>query len=343
MTVARLPGRIAVLCGRWGRPDDETSVAVRGIAGAASRVVDVDVLVPGPLGAVVADGAFDVLGVGEPVAGRRWPHAVEPVEPVRGRAAYGAVLVEDADEEAVSAVRRLRPEPRLVRLEPGDGARRRATSTAGGTGPDTVLCVSMGGAAAGVDRVGLHLPVNPLAAQQPHLELGPARDYVLVLTDRGADVVAAQPAPRIAWLVARFPRRSFVSVENAIATVWRSRSPVARFGVHSRMDLWRLVAHARATVDLRPGPLFARECVESLRYGVPVIVPAGTSAARLAADGGLVFDDLPRLFDAVDAIADDRERTALARRGHVVVEEWYGDPGRFVQRVGAALGRSMAA
>ena len=343
MTVARLPGRIAVLCGRWGRPDDETSVAVRGIAGAASRVVDVDVLVPGPLGAVVADGAFDVLGVGEPVAGRRWPHAVEPVEPVRGRAAYGAVLVEDADEEAVSAVRRLRPEPRLVRLEPGDGTRRPSTGTAGGTGPDTVLCVSMGGAAARVDRVGLHLPVNPLAAQQPHLELGPARDYVLVLTDRGAGVVAAQPAPRIAWLVARFPRRSFVSVENAIATVWRSRSPVARFGVHSRMDLWRLVAHARATVDLRPGPLFARECVESLRYGVPVIVPAGTSAARLAADGGLVFDDLPRLFDAVDAIADDAERSALAGRGRLVVEEWYGDPGRFVQRVGAALERSMAA
>ncbi len=340
MTVARLPGRIAVLCGRWGRPDDETSVAVRGIAGAASRVVDVDVLVPGPLGDVVADGAFDVIGVGEPVAGRRWPLAIGPV---RGRAAYGVVLVEAADEEAVSAVRRLRPEPRIVRLEPGDGTRRPSTGTAGGTGPDTVLCVSMGGAAARVDRVGLHLPVNPLAAQQPHLELGPARDYVLVLTDRGAGVVAAQPAPRIAWLVARFPRRSLVSVENATATVWRSRSPVARFGVHSRMDLWRLVAHARATVDLRPGPLFARECVESLRYGVPVIVPAGTSAARLAADGGLVFDDLPRLFDAVDAIADDRERTALARRGHVVVEEWYGDPGRFVQRVGAALERSMAA
>jgi hypothetical protein len=343
VTVARLPGRIAVLCGRWGRPDDETSVAVRAIAGAASRVVDVDVLVPGPIGAVVADGAFDVLGVGEPVAGRRWPHAVEPVEPLRGRAAYGAVLVEDADEEAVSAVGRLRPEPRIVRLEAGDGARRRATSTAGGPGPDTVLAVSMGGAPAGVDRVGLHLPVNPLAAQQPHLELGPARDYVLVLTDRGADVVAAQPAPRIAWLVARFPRRSFVSVENAIATVWRSRSPVARFGVHSRMDLWRLVAHARATVDLRPGPLFARECVESLRYGVPVIVPAGTSAARLAVAGGLVFEDLPGLFDAVDAIADDAERSALAGRGRVVAEEWYGDPGRFVQRVGAALERSMPA
>ena len=105
-------------------------------------------------------------------------------------------------------------------------------------------------------------------------------------------------------------------VENAVASVWRARSLRGQITVDTRTDLWRLLAHARLTVDLAPGPLVARECVESLLYGVPVVVPAGTAGARLAAlGGGLWFGDEAELIGCVEALDDQQLHGTLAEQG----------------------------
>ena len=56
----------------------------------------------------------------------------------------------------------------------------------------------------------------------------------------------------------------------------------------TRMDLWRLVAHANVCIDLRPGSYIARECVEALRFGTPIIVPecAGPAVVHAREGGG---------------------------------------------------------
>ena len=58
----------------------------------------------------------------------------------------------------------------------------------------------------------------------------------------------------VAWLTARFPDKEVVVVEDATAAVWRGRVLRGIVDVYTRTDLWRLVAHARVTVDLAPGP-----------------------------------------------------------------------------------------
>jgi hypothetical protein len=187
--------------------------------------------------------------------------------------------------------------------------------------------------------IGLHVPVNPLAAERPHNALG-FTDYLLVLTDRGGGARRAEDDVTGAgrWLAAAFPRHHLVVVESGAATVWRCRALRGVITVDSRTDLWRLMAHALAVIDLRPGPLVARECVEALRYGTPVIVPEGTAAARLAAaGGGLSFDDMDGLFGCVDQVDDASRRDTLSTEGRVQADARYGDADGFVARVGAAL------
>ena len=127
-------------------------------------------------------------------------------------------------------------------------------------------------------------------------------------------------------------------IENALATVWRARSLRGAITIDTRTDLWRLLAHARLTVDLSPGPLIARECVESLLYGVPVVVPAGTGAARLAAlGGGLWFRDEAELLGCVEALDDQQVRDTLGEQGRSMAATWYGDAAGFVDRVADGL------
>jgi glycosyltransferase involved in cell wall biosynthesis len=94
------------------------------------------------------------------------------------------------------------------------------------------------------------------------------------------------------------------------------------------------------TVDLGPGRLLARECVESLRYGTPVIVPAVTAAAELAArGGGLSYRDAAELVGCVDTVGDRGLRDMLGTQGRQFTDDWYGDADRFVDRVGVVLTR----
>jgi hypothetical protein len=190
----------------------------------------------------------------------------------------------------------------------------------------------------GQDFIGLHVPINPIAATHRHNGLG-FTGYLLVLSDRiGADDVFP-PTAMVAWLTARFPSLDVVVVEDASAAVWRGRVLRGVVSVYTRTDLWRLLAHARVTVDLSPGRIIARECIESLRFGTPIVVPT-RSAARAHADagGGLTFSDFSELLACVAHLCDETVHAAISAQGREYADTQYGSQWAFVESVSRALG-----
>ena len=332
--------RLAVLSSSWARKSTESAFVMRSIAGALSRHADVDVLVPGERGPALPDGLFDVLPLGIDGPGH-WP---EPAPAEWPGLAPAAVLIEGNDRGAVALARLGAPGAAVLAVAFGGGVPPEAVAvlTVGAPSGDT------GGAPAGpgalprpgpalLHDVGLHVPVNPLAAERRHIGLG-ITGYVLVLSDRPGRPEPRDPAPAVAWLTARFPADPVVVVEGATASVWTGRALRGTITVDTRTDLWRLLAHARTTVDLAPGPLVARECVESLRYGTPIVVPARTPAADLAAEGGgLWYADTAEMLDCVASVADPAIQASLGTAGRERADSRYGDADRFVALVGEAL------
>ena len=98
------------------------------------------------------------------------------------------------------------------------------------------------------------------------------------------------------------------------------------------------MAWATVTVDLHPGPLFGRRCVESLLFGTPIVVPGDTIAREHAerGGGGLWFADAAELLWCVEALEDPGIRRTFAAQGHAYAEEEYGSTDRFIDRVGAS-------
>ena len=81
------------------------------------------------------------------------------------------------------------------------------------------------------------------------------------------------------------------------------------------------MAHAAVVVDLTPGTLVARECVEALRFGTPIVVPAGTTGAEhTRGGGGLCYDGVASLLDAVDRLGVPARRQEVASRGRRLAE-----------------------
>ena len=330
-------GGAVVLSRHWGGPDPEAAFVTRSLAGALSRHTGVDVMTPGPVAGPRPDGLFDVCAVGSGIRPGGWPAPDRVSWPRPGRHP-GLALVDAADPGALAVALAWAPEARVVAL---------ATTGTVPAGPSAVLTLrpSVHAAVAGggsvepqqVHLVDMHVPVNQLAAERPHNGLG-FTDYLLVLSDRGGVPDGSIPTAAVRWITARFPEEAVVAVEGAKAWVWRARSLRGVVAVDTRTDLSRLLAHARATVDLRPGALIARECVESLRFGTPIVVPAGTAAGELAAaGGGLWFADVAELLGCVEVIGRPGTRRELSTQGRSVADERHGDPARFVGQLGAVL------
>jgi len=187
------------------------------------------------------------------------------------------------------------------------------------------------------DFIGMHVPVNPIAEAHRHNGLG-FTDYLLVLSDRTSAGTINPPTPLVAWLSARFPKADVVVVEDASAAVWKGRALRGVVTVDSRTDLWRLLAHAQMVIDLAPGPVIARECIESLRFGVPIVVPVGSTAAvHAGAGGGFTFPGIPGLFACVEQLMDAKVRSDIASTGRRYANTTYGDPHRFVERVARVM------
>lgn len=313
--VAGSPERaVVVVSSSWWAPRSEQAFVLRCVAGALSRHAVVEVVSTTRAAEadtpVTADGVFDV---------RREPRS--DLDPVAG-------VVLAGDEDARAVLTRAYPSASIVVIGEGNGDGRGAFEWSPALPP-------LSGAA----EIGLSVVVNPLAAERPHNGLG-FTGYLLVLTDRGGRErrAADDATDGVRWLAAAFPRRHVVVVEGGVAAVWRGRALRGLVTVDSRIDLWRLMAHAHAVVDLSPGPLVARECVESLRFGTPVIVPARTVASRMAeAGGGGAYGDPNELLRCVDRLDDADARFTAAAEGRTVTDAWYGDPTGFVRRVSDAL------
>jgi hypothetical protein len=351
-------GRVLLLSSTWNGPETEPSFVMRSLAGATSRRRPVDVVTPGPFRSPRADGLFDVhqIGTTSPGAigtvtpgavGTVTPGAVGTVSedrtwPLPGDARWPAlhppalVLVHADDAGAMALALQFAPTAPLVAL---------ASSTRPVPQVDALITVtpdrrdSVADAnpdvAPRVYDTGLHVPVNPFVTKRPHSGIGFV-DYLLVLTDRaaGSGGHSLHPTALVAWLAARFPRQHTVIIEDGVATVWQWRSRRGAIDVETRTDLWRLFAHARAVIDLRPGPLVARECVEAQLVGTPIVAPSGSiGAEHAAAGGGIGFSNVDELMRAVASLEDEVVRDKLGQQGRTAAEDRYGHPDRLVDRM----------
>jgi len=307
-----------VVAGHWHDRRSELTFVTRAVAGAATRCGPVRVLVPGPPGRRQPDGAFDLEGMGED-GELRWPDTIP-----RG----GTVVVDELTPVLAEHVARIEPravfavsggvegdEPTWRRLRLVDGDDGHASST-----------------------VGVHVPVNPLAERHRHHGFG-FTGYQLVLSDRsGAE---GEPPPAVAWLSGGFHDADVLVVQHAVASAWRGRALRGRVTVDTRMDLWRLVAHAGVCIDLHPGAYLARECVEALRLGTPIVVPehSGPAAVHARAGGGSTFGDPGQLIDAVEKMRSEGNRASASDEGRRYADSRFGDPGALVTRMRTLLGQ----
>ncbi len=103
----------------------------------------------------------------------------------------------------------------------------------------------------------------------------------------------------------------------------------------SRVNLWRLMEHAVATIDVRPGGPLGREAIESMLLGTPVLVPEATAAMEhaRAASGGLWFADLRELVAGTKVLLDYPLRNRLAEQGEAYALAHHGEMAPFVERV----------
>ncbi len=183
------------------------------------------------------------------------------------------------------------------------------------------------------------MPVSPLARLQRHMGLG-FTGYLLVLSDRVGPVEAGPP-PVVAWLTARYFEAHVVVIEDARASVWKGRALRGRIDVETRTDLQRLLAHARILIDLAPGDVIARECIESLRLGTPILVPEGTAAEEHARFGGMSFSDVPHCLDQVQRLMADDLLQSVSAAGKAYADSTFGQSERAVSGLKEFLSRSV--
>lgn len=296
----------------WGA-DGETAFVARSLAGAAARVGEVAVIAPGWPAQPTADGLFDVRGI----------PAGSDLSQTAGLSADSVVIVDELGPDMVTALPSglVRAAFYLTSLRASVAPPWRQLSLV----PDPDL--------PDFSPLGPYVPVNPLAAQHRHHGFG-FTGYVLILSDpeEGADPPAAAN-----WIGAALPEADVVVVGDGTASAWKECSLRGRVGIDTRTDLWRLMAHAMVCIDLAPGPLIGRECVEALRYGTPVIVPgdSGPAAVHARASSGHTFADGAELVAATLEMREPERRSNASVSGKAYADEYFGDPDRYVARLAA--------
>ncbi len=306
---------IVVVSRHWHERHNELSFVVRSIAGAASRWEHVSVLARGPRGQRVADGAFDIEGMGEPGA-YHWPDTLTP---------GCAVVVDELVPEVVDHLTLVGPRAVFYLSAHGEGH-----------DPSWQQIPLVGDGTSRRPFVKAYIPVNPLAELHRHNGFG-FTGYQLVLSGRMGS--HEDPPPAVAWLTAAFHDSYVVVVEHAVASAWKARALRGRVSVDSRMDLWRLIAHAKVCIDLAPGPGIARECVEALRFGTPIVVPrnSGAGVVHASASGGGTFADAGELVEAVASMQVEAHRSVTSRAGREYADTNYGAPVAFMASLRALL------
>ena len=297
--------RLLVVGLHWHERLSELTFITRSIAGAATRWGSVSVFASGLPGVTQPDGAFDVEGMGT-----EGNYALPPT------LSADYAIVDDLVPEAVEFLSSV-DAPSMLTL----------TGTVPVPGPWESLSV-VAPSGQGDSCIGVYVPINPLAEQHRHNGFG-FTDYTLVLSGRTNP--GTEPPPAVAWLTAAFHDSNVIVVEHGVASAWRGRALRGNVPVDTRMDFWRLLAHARVCVDLLPGRHLARECIESLRFGTPIVVPDGSGAAvaHAEATGGFTFADPDELLRAVATLQGESVRSSASARARLVANTHYGDPEGF--------------
>jgi hypothetical protein len=182
-------------------------------------------------------------------------------------------------------------------------------------------------------RIGAPLAANPSALSEPNTWVG-TTDYIVVVTNSGAE------EDHVETELSRLIRLSFP--DNPVGVchtdcfrVWHQGRLSQGWAVERYSDMTRLMAWARVTVDLHPGSLFARRCVDSLLYGTPIIVPDDSMAREHAerGRGGLWFSDPAELTWCIEALLDRPTRNTFGAQGRSYAEDEYGSTDQFITRV----------
>lgn len=190
-----------------------------------------------------------------------------------------------------------------------------------------------GDAAAKLCRMNIAFPVNHLAATASMAGVSSFGRYVLVISGFDEDPASGQ-CPAHDYL------RQVIG-DVAVAEVKRGRWLVTGGGrrydmswVATRMNMWRLMARAAVTIDVRPPGPVGREAIESLRFATPVVVPDSSVAAEHAArsNGGLWYRSQGEMIDCIRTLLDNpRLRDRMGQSGHEWAERYHGDTDAFVE------------
>jgi hypothetical protein len=194
-----------------------------------------------------------------------------------------------------------------------------------------------------VHRIGAPLAANSSVLTEPNTWVGDT-GYVFVNTGVASD--DEDEEAELSRLVRmRFDDRPVgVSYTDGFC-VWHEGRYQKAWAVERSSDLARLMAWARVTVDLHPGPLFARNCVESLLYGTAIVVRHDSRAREYAqlGGGGLWFDGPAELTWCVESLLETSAGDVLGAQGRAYAEAEFGSTGEFIDRVAAACGLPAAA
>ncbi len=194
-----------------------------------------------------------------------------------------------------------------------------------------------------VHRIGAPLAANQSALSEPNTWVGDT-GYILVLTDSGSEE-AHQETDLSRLIRLRFPDIPVGISHSDSFCAWHHGRLSQGWAVERSSDMARLMAWARLTVDLRPGRLFARQCIDSLLYGTPIVIAHDNRPAREHAErgrGGLWFADPAQLTWCIEALLDGPSRDTFSDQGRSYAEDEYGSTDRFIERVTSVCGLATA-
>lgn len=169
---------------------------------------------------------------------------------------------------------------------------------------------------------------------------------LVVVLDGWEEPDVARPLGYLADLLARARRDILTLRLGAASAALASRSPhgarswEALGSSPDRPSFWSIVATAACLVDLNATDLLARNALEAMCLGVPVLAPAGTAAAAHAelGGGGLWFATPAELLEAVTALVGDaRLATDVGGAASSWAEPLLPGPADFGHRVQSAL------
>ncbi len=186
-----------------------------------------------------------------------------------------------------------------------------------------------------IENIRVPFPVDRAAAAPRLPSMTSVDGYVVFLRGFSPGSLPSPDAPDYRRLRRLVPGLAVADVSHAGWRVFGDGFDIVVRCTPSRVNLWRLMSHARATVDLRPGGLLGREVVESLLLGTPVAVPS-TSWSRervVESSGGVVFRGEAELAGALRTMSDPEARARLADQGRRWAEERHGDLQRFTEAV----------